>query len=177
MQNKLDYINSLPTRVAINKEETKKDFEERKEKIMTRKKYWETEWNQELYFVYINQESQPTMGKVISLFVKVKGYTFENYNQLSPFFKRNLRAAKDLQHYSLDRIEKTMKYLDETADYKWTLETVSKFILENIDIKKDEKPIIVLKNGEKIYEIARLKILEKANKIFYKNNKWVEKII
>ena len=56
--------------------------------------------------------------------------------------KRNLRPAKDLLGYSLDKIEKTMKNF-KNIDYlsKWTLETVVKYIDEpekpSNDIERD----------------------------------------
>lgn len=110
---------------------------------------------------------------VIALFAQVKGCDFENYDQIAGFIKRHARAAKELRCYDLNKIKKVLKYLLKTADYKVDLHTVLKYIDEpQLD---GEKPIITLKNGEKIYDTARLKILEQDNRIYWDGIKWLER--
>lgn len=111
---------------------------------------------------------------IISLFAQVKNFHFENEEQIQRFIKRHTRAAKELDCYSLTKIKERMVYLDETVDYKWTLETILKFIDENITTLKGEQPIIILKNGDKIYDTKHLKDLEQQGRIFWKDNKWIE---
>ncbi len=113
--------------------------------------------------------------RIISLFAITKKMSFDNYEQVNRFIGRHTRRAKELDCYTIDRIQQTMNYLDKTADYKWTLETVLKFIDEDIKKLEGEEPIITLKSGEKIYDISKLRDLEKQGKIYYAKNKWLEK--
>jgi hypothetical protein len=113
--------------------------------------------------------------QIIALFSKIKNYHFENYEQIQRFIKRNTRAAKELDCYSLDKIEQVAKYLDKTANYKWTIESIIKHVDEDINRLTGEEPIITLKNGEQIYEISKLRELERANKIFWSGHKWLER--
>jgi hypothetical protein len=71
--------------------------------------------------------------KIIGLFARAKGTNFTSKEQQSSFIKRNLRPAQLLIGYELDRIMEVMKYLKENADFKWTLETVGKYIDDNLD--------------------------------------------
>jgi len=70
---------------------------------------------------------------IIGLFAKAKGIEFASKEQQGSFIRRNLRAAKDLVPYTPDQLVKTMKYLKDNADYKWTLESVGKHIDEDVD--------------------------------------------
>lgn len=168
------YIESLPVRVLKSKNETEKEYKKRKELTLTQSKYWDTNWNQDTYFKFISQEHKPVYGKIIAVFSQEKDYQFDNYKQIAPFFDRNIKIARRLEGYNLDKIRRVCKYLNKKADYKWTIETVEKFILENIDEFEGEKPIIILKNGEKIYDISRLQELEKQKRIHWIDNKWIE---
>jgi len=71
--------------------------------------------------------------KIIALFAKAKNTKWENKEQAEVFIKRNLRSAKDLIAYDLEKIALVMKYLIEKANFKWTLETVSKYIDEDLN--------------------------------------------
>ena len=73
---------------------------------------------------------------VIGLYAKAKKVTFENVEQQQSFLKRYLRPARDLIGYNTQKIIDTMKYLIDSADYKWTLETVGKFIDEDLKVLK-----------------------------------------
>ena len=77
--------------------------------------------------------------QIIGLYAKAKNIIFENKEQQQSFIRRNLRPAKNLIGYPAQRIINTMDYLRQNADYKWTLETVGKFIDENLDtLYKDD---------------------------------------
>jgi len=112
--------------------------------------------------------------QIIALFALTKKYSFENYEQILWFIKRNSKAAKELEIFELDKIKRTLEYLLQTVNYKVALETVSKFIMENISELKGEEPILILKNGERIYDTTRLRELEKLRRIKYVKNKWFE---
>jgi phage replication O-like protein O len=70
--------------------------------------------------------------RIIGLFLKGKGIEVMNKEQCSSLIKRNLRPAKDLVGYEEKRIEEVIGHLNNNADYKWTLETVGKFIDEDL---------------------------------------------
>lgn len=110
---------------------------------------------------------------IISTYWQFKRFNFDNNDQYTAALKRELRPAAALKGYGVARILETMKYLD-TKDFKWTLETVHKYIDEDFNSLSGEQPILIIKTGEKIYDIKRLQQLEREGHIFYKNNKWQE---
>jgi len=79
---------------------------------------------------------------IIAKYIEIGKKEMKNKEQYNSLIKRNLRPAKDLLGYSLDKIEKTMKNF-KNIDYlsKWTLETVVKYIDEpekpSNDIERD----------------------------------------
>ncbi|WP_457635824.1 helix-turn-helix domain-containing protein [Persephonella sp.] len=103
----------------------------------------------------------------------VKGFKFENEEQTKSAIKRELRPAGDLKGYSFERIKETMLYLKENANFKWTLETVGKFINEDLKELKKEKPLIVIE-GVKFYTQEELQKAEKNGKIIWNKleKKW-----
>jgi hypothetical protein len=70
--------------------------------------------------------------QIIGLFVRAKGITFSNKEEQSSFIRRNLKAAQNLKPYPFDKIANTMKYLMDNADFKWTIESVAKYIDEDL---------------------------------------------
>jgi len=84
--------------------------------------------------------------QIIGLYGKAKQVIWDNKKQQQSFIKRNLRSARDLVGYDFNKIVNTMKYLIDNADFKWTLETVGKFIDEDLDklkkLTKSEDDII-----------------------------------
>jgi hypothetical protein len=144
----------------------------KEKKIYGKGDYWRDNWSQDVYLAYCSQDPK---SRIIVEYVKVKKIYFENYEQASGFFQRNNRAIKDLACYSLDRIKGVMDYLSKKADYKWTLETVLKFIDEPMEKLTGQEPIIILSNGERIYDIERLKNLEQSGRIYWDNSKWRER--
>ena len=72
---------------------------------------------------------------IIAWYWWYKKYNFTNHKQYQPELRRQLRPAGDLIGYSLERIKEVMFFLN-SQNFKWTLESVSKYILE--DLKKLE---------------------------------------
>lgn len=77
--------------------------------------------------------------QIIGLYARAKSIEFVNKQQQSSFIKRNLRPAQDLVGYEIQKIINTLSYLKSNADFKWTLETVGKYIDE--DLTKISKPL------------------------------------
>jgi hypothetical protein len=121
---------------------------------------------------YINSTSKTT--QIIGLYAKAKKMKFIDQLHVSEFYKRHVKDVPYLLAYQIDDIVKTMKHLIDNADYKWTLATVAKFIDEDLDSLAGKTPIIILKNGERIYDINRLKELERAGRVYYQNKRWYE---
>ena len=71
--------------------------------------------------------------QIIGIFVSIKKIKFENKEQQSSFIVRNVKAAKNLVPYSLDRIIKTAEWLRDNTDYDWKLETIGKFIDSDLE--------------------------------------------
>ena len=121
---------------------------------------------------YIKSKDKKT--RIIGLFLRAKGVRPENQEQLNRIFRRHVRAAKELDCYSDERIITALKYLIDNADFKWELSTVIKYIDEDFDKLDGKKPIITLNNGERIYSVERIKQLEREGKIYYDNKGWRE---
>lgn len=78
----------------------------------------------------------------MDLYRDIKEFKFDNDIQLKSFYKRNCKAASLLRGYPIDRIKLTMEWLKSNADWKWTIESVGKYIDENLDElnNKGQKP-------------------------------------
>jgi len=70
--------------------------------------------------------------QIIHLYWLFKGFQFDNKEKFQRALKRDLRAAGNLKGYSDAEIENTMNWLFEKTNIKFTLETVHKFIDENL---------------------------------------------
>jgi len=70
---------------------------------------------------------------IIALYAKEKNVKWDNTEQARSFVTRNLKASTLLKGYDIEKIQKVMEYLKNTADFKWTLETVSKYIDEELN--------------------------------------------
>ena len=111
--------------------------------------------------------------RIIGEFANACEYRFGNYEQIQRFISRTIKIARRLDCYPVKQIRATIDYLKSTADYKFTLETVEKYILEDLDKLSGDESIITLSNGEKVYDVARLKELE-DNKIIFYDDGWRE---
>jgi phage replication O-like protein O len=70
---------------------------------------------------------------VIALYWVLKGFRIESKAEYSSALKRELRPAGELTAYPKERLKETMAWLKANADFKWTLETVGKYINENLN--------------------------------------------
>lgn len=70
---------------------------------------------------------------IIAEYWKSKNFAFENRKQYEVALKRELRAAGDLTGYAIEQVKKTLDWLKNNANFKWTLETVGKYINEPLD--------------------------------------------
>lgn len=71
--------------------------------------------------------------QIIGLYAYLKKVTWDNKGQVQSFIKRYARPAKRLKPYSIDRIKEVGQWLDDNANFKWTLETIEKYIDEDLD--------------------------------------------
>ena len=78
---------------------------------------------------------------IIAVFLVFKKIQLKNKFQLNSFIKRNLRSAKLLEGYSNNQIWNAMDYLKRKADFKWTLETVGKYIDEIDHLNEDDRSL------------------------------------
>ena len=69
---------------------------------------------------------------VIAFYWVNKNIFFQNREQYQSGLRRELRPADKLKGYDKERIGETILWLKENADFKWTLETVSKYIDEDL---------------------------------------------
>jgi len=69
---------------------------------------------------------------IIGLYWQYKNFNFENKSQCQSALKRELRSVKSLVGYLDDRILETMEWLENNTNMKWTLETIHKFIDEDL---------------------------------------------
>jgi len=76
--------------------------------------------------------------RIIGLYWKFKSITAENKEQYQTFLKREVRPAKSLVGFSDEQILDVMEYLDNNETFKWDLNTVIKYMGENL---KRIKPI------------------------------------
>lgn len=70
---------------------------------------------------------------IIAEYWKSKNFAFENQKQYQAALKRELHAAGDLTGYAIEQVKKTLDWLKNNANFKWTLETVGKYINEPLD--------------------------------------------
>jgi hypothetical protein len=159
----MEDINKLPDKIN-----TKKGI------LYSKANYWKDNWNKDYYLRYAIETGKPYQ-KIIAKFLQLKETELENYEQAGFFFQRNEKVASQMIGFSLDKISKVYKYLEsKMGSYRIALETVGKYLEENIESLDGTPPIIILKDGEKIYDIKRLQQLERERRIYWKNDKWNE---
>lgn len=84
------------------------------------------------YIEILKQDPQRHI-QIIGLYWQYKHYTFENKDQAGKALKRDMRAASNLTPYSNERIIEVMDWLEANVNFKWTLETIFKYINEDLD--------------------------------------------
>lgn len=82
--------------------------------------------------------------QIIGLWARAKKITFTGKEHQQSFIRRNLRAAQNLAPYEIERIMEVIAYLINNADFKSTLESVGKFIDEDlIKLHNRNKTLII----------------------------------
>lgn len=82
--------------------------------------------------------------QIIGLYALGKGIKFESKKQQQDFIKRNLRSANQIKSYQIERIKDTMRYLIKNADFKWTIESVGKYIDEDLTKLRQKNNIVII---------------------------------
>lgn len=77
---------------------------------------------------------------IIAYYWKIKGWIFDNKDLYDSALKRELRPAGLLKGYTNEKIKQTCEWLKANADFKWTMETIHKYI---------DEPLETLKGGGK----------------------------
>jgi len=114
--------NTITTNI-VGKESNDKDIEE--------------PFNTETYIKELKQSKQRHI-QVIGLYWEYKHYNFENYKQCEKALKRELKPATDLAPFSDDKIHDVMDWIELNESFKWTLESVFKYINEDLDELADK---------------------------------------
>ena len=70
---------------------------------------------------------------IIGIYWQRKRPIVDNKKAAEKELKMFLKAGKELEDFSDDRIYETMNYLEDFADFKWNLYTVRKYITEDLD--------------------------------------------
>jgi hypothetical protein len=91
------------------------------------------EWTLEDYKKKLEDSDRREMN-IIALYWDYKKPILNSVEQARNEVKRNIRAARDLVPYEDKRLVKTIEYLTKQANFKWTLESVLKYITER-DLK------------------------------------------
>jgi len=71
--------------------------------------------------------------QIIALYWEYKNFQFANQQQYQAALKRELRPAKALIGYPDEEIVAVMDWLCDNVNFPWKLETIHKFIDENLD--------------------------------------------
>ena len=87
------------------------------------------EWNLETYKKELEDSTRRELN-IIALYWDYKKPVLNSIEQARNEIKRNLRAANSLKPYEDARLIKTIEYLQKQANFKWTLETILKYITE-----------------------------------------------
>jgi phage replication O-like protein O len=70
---------------------------------------------------------------IIALYWVLKGFNFSSREEYQSALRRELRPAKEISAYPKDRIKEVMMWLKKNADFKWTIETINKYINEDLN--------------------------------------------
>lgn len=82
--------------------------------------------------------------QIIGVFAKFKGISFDSKEHQREFIKRNTRAAVGLVPYPNERIIQVMAWLEQNADFKWTVESIGKYIDEDLTKLKTQQHSIAV---------------------------------
>ena len=86
-------------------------------------------WNSQEYINKLLEDKQRHIH-LIGLYWQFKGIEQPTKEAAQAALKRDLRAAKNLVGYPDEKIKKVMMWLNKEADFKWTAESILKYIDE-----------------------------------------------
>lgn len=89
------------------------------------------EWNWESFLKGMDNHLRRDF-QIMALYWKTKGVKLTNREQAGLEIQRLIKPAKELSCYEDEKIYKTIDWLNKNADFKWSLETVKKYINENL---------------------------------------------
>jgi len=94
-----------------------------------------------VFYNYIQslKKDKRRVNQIIGMYWEYKEFDFNSSKQAGAALQREFRAAKVLEHYPDKQIERTMEWLVKNADFKWTLESVYKYIDEDLSKIKLKK--------------------------------------
>lgn len=95
-------------------------------------------WNFDDFFKEMEDHKRRDF-QIMALYWDFKKIRFTNREQVNGEIKRLLRAAKELVAFEDEKIYQTMEWLERNADFAWKLETVRKFITEDLQKLKSFK--------------------------------------
>jgi len=75
---------------------------------------------------------------IIAFYWTTKRWQFNTKEKYEPALRRELKPAGELKGYTNEEIKKTCNWLNTNADFKWTLETVAKYINEPLEEKNQK---------------------------------------
>jgi len=80
--------------------------------------------------------------RIIAVYWQLKGFKMPTKKATDRALKRDLRAASNLTGYSIERIKEVIVFLRDNYDFKYTLESVFKFIDEDLTKLTPDNTII-----------------------------------
>jgi DNA-binding Lrp family transcriptional regulator len=83
--------------------------------------------------------------QIIGIFALAKHVNFESVKHQRTFIHRHTKAAAEISCYDLEKIKKVMRWLYVNAtDIKWTIETVGKYIDEDLNKLRANRHKIII---------------------------------
>lgn len=86
-------------------------------------------WDSNKYIEILLKDKQPHI-RIIGYYWKIKDFTFPTKKIATIELKRDLKPASELIGWPEEKIYKVMDWLQEKVDFKWTIESISKYIKE-----------------------------------------------
>lgn len=83
--------------------------------------------------------------RIVASYWKEKGFKFDTKRAISEAIGRDLKASKKLEGYTEEKIISVFQWLTKNVDFKWTLETVHKYIDEDLKKFSNQNQVITLK--------------------------------
>jgi len=85
------------------------------------------------------RSSEDRRMQIIAGYWRFKRISFKTKEAYQSGLKRELRASASLVGYENSRLADVFMFLDENTSFKWTLETVHKYVDEDLDVLLDRE--------------------------------------